>query len=579
MKKQLLVLAIASLLLVGCGKKTNNSSAPNSGDQTSSGSTSSGETSSGTPGTNAFDYNGYYAGLSWSNGEDLKQKLHDIMRNGYQPLKYESPNWETNTLADHTKYDNEILDVVYTSTDIDASKTQKLWQREHAFAASLMTGSGTTEAVKFLGRSTDFHNLFASEAGANSSRKNMNYGVVSGGTDRTTDGGKDGYKFGGGDFEPGDKDKGRLARAIFYMATMYKDDEQDTRNNILMKGLTIKEEHVDYVAGNNCAFAIGNLSALLNWNNTFSVDYLEMQHNESVYSHVSTYVDGAEPHAQGNRNAFVDFPGLVDYVYGSKKNQGGSLSDLTPSAIALETNKDEFSHYAIKSAKREFSYGETLTSADYSIYSVKKNLAVEEYTGASSNSLANYTFVEADGESKEATITVGEQQIKYVINLDPIGKCSYSAVDVKKGSISNTYDMIGVNQNITYNEKNFVFNATIDEYADHTKKWTLTDRSSGGFNIGSGTYIASRISFTTVDSVTVDEVYFKGIAYNSSSSYTLTIKVGETVAYSGTVPYVNATFKTFGKHLTSPLTGQVSYIFEGSNSMHFYAFAFNEVEA
>ena len=577
MKKQFALLVMASLLLIGCGKHNNSqgtSSGGNSGDPTSGGT----DTSSEPAGDNTYDYNGYYANLSWTDGEDLKQKLYTIMRNGYKPLKFEGPNWESNTVADHVKDDFGYVDVVYSKTDIDATKTQRLWQREHAFAASLMTGTVTSNAVKFLGRATDFHNLFAGEASANGSRQNKNYGVAGSGTDRTTDGGNDGYKFDTKNFEPGNKDKGRLARAIFYMATMYKDDEQDTVNNVLMKGLTIQEEYVDYVAGNNCAFAIGNLSALLSWNANYDVDYLEMQHNESVYSHVYQYSGSdPEPHAQGNRNAFVDFPNLVDYVYGSKKNKGGSLADLVPSAIKLETNKDEFSHYAIKTATREFSYGDTLTTADYSLVSVKKNFVVEDYTGASTNSLANYTFVESDGESKQATITVGEQQIKYVISLDPIGKCSYSAVDVKKGSISNSYDMIGVNQNITYNEKNFVFNATIDEYADHTKKWTLTDRTSGGFNIGSGTYIASRISFTTVDSVTVDEVYFKGIAYNSSSSYTLTIKVGETVAYSGTVPYVNATFKTFGKHLTSPLTGQVSYIFEGSNSMHFYAFAFNEV--
>ena len=43
------------------------------------------------------------------------------------------------------------------------------------------------------------------------------------------------------------------------MATMYKDDELDTANNITMKGLRLLEEAVEYIPGNAGNFAIGNL--------------------------------------------------------------------------------------------------------------------------------------------------------------------------------------------------------------------------------------------------------------------------------------------------------------------------------
>ena len=166
-----------------------------------------------------------------------------------------------------------------------------------------MTGFSTGTAVKALGRATDFHNLFAANASGNQSRGNKNYGYANAIAPSYTisfssDNGMDGYTYDETIFEPGDIDKGRLARAIFYMATMYKDAETDTANNINMKGLTIVEDPVTYVAGNNCAFAIGNLSELLEWNRSVPVDYLEMQHNISVY----TNTDNPEGVAQGNIN-------------------------------------------------------------------------------------------------------------------------------------------------------------------------------------------------------------------------------------------------------------------------------------
>ena len=206
--------------------------------------------------------------MSWTDGEDLKNQLNAIIRNGYTPLSYtrSSANYSTNINADHTKYDFEYLDIIYTANDIHKSETHnKGWQREHAWCASLMCGTDTGNATKFKGRATDFHNLFAASANGNMSRQNSNYGYPKAGEphykDCTVNNGQDGYRSSDNAFEPGNVDKGRLARAIFYMATMYKDAEIDTVNNINMKGLTIVEEPVSYIPGGNCKFQIGGLSA------------------------------------------------------------------------------------------------------------------------------------------------------------------------------------------------------------------------------------------------------------------------------------------------------------------------------
>ena len=70
-------------------------------------------------------YNGYYGKLTWENGEDLKNKLNAIIRDGYTALTYDDPNWETNAYADHSYDDFEYLDVVYSNKHVFYTNSQK----------------------------------------------------------------------------------------------------------------------------------------------------------------------------------------------------------------------------------------------------------------------------------------------------------------------------------------------------------------------------------------------------------------------------------------------------------------------
>ena len=516
--------------------------------------------------------------MSWTDGEDLKNQLHTIIRNGYQPLSYtrsSKQNYDTNINADHSKYDFEYLDVIYSKNDNFKTETNKGWQREHAWCASLMCGSVTGDAVKQKGRSTDFHNLFAANASGNQSRGNKNYGYANKGVESyvttfSTDNGNDGYTYDEFIFEPGDIDKGRLARAIFYMATMYKDDEVDPVNNINMKGLKIVEDPVSYVAGNNCAFAIGNLSELLEWNNNVQVDYLEMQHNISVYTNTNN-PDGI---AQGNRNPYVDYPGLVDYVYGSKKNQPGSLKDVIASASYLGCEEEGVSHYAIGEAKREYGLGEQVSPDDYRIVAVNKDYTYSEITSNLSHSLANHSFSESDGDSIEATITTPGNEIKYSILLNPLGACSTGILPVTTTGINKkTPD---VNQNVSYGDVGFTFNFSTTYSSVSSSGMTINNISAGGITVGSNTRVLTKLTIATSESHTVDRIFIKAMAGNATSSYTLTIKVGETTVFTKTINDSTA-WKDFGGALNEPLSGQISFIFTGTSSLKINSIAFNEV--
>ena len=596
MKLRTLASLFIALVLTACGghsSSLSSSTSLQSSESTSSSFSlpesstiisSSSDTSFTSSSSNNTPYDGYYASLvSWSDGEDLKQKLYDVSRATYHPLNYTNPNYQTNIKADHTYKDFEYLDVIYSENDCYKGETNKGWQREHAFCASLMCGSLTANAVKRVGRATDFHNLLAADASANSSRGNKNYGVAdkthASYQNRTTDQGRDGYSFDPVNFEPGDNDKGRVARAIFYMAMMYKNDEVDEVNGITMKGLKVVEDPVTYIQGEAGAFAIGNLSTLLDWNKKYPVDYLEMQHNISVYKDISE-IDG---YAQGNRNPFVDFPALVDYVFGDKKNENGTLASLvsnsSESKLQCESSNTNVSHYALKEAKRAYAPGEQIQNNDYKVVKVLKNYTYETITTGYSNSLASHTFSEADGESIVTTITINEESIPYRITLNPLASCSSGEIFLNTTGINKGKK--NEDQQVTFGGVDFLFNFDSSANISSSNTMTINNINSEdgpvGVTIGSGTKPLTKFTLKSKNSYKIDAAYIKAFVGNTNSSYRLTIKVGDSVLLSQTTVNNKDVAKVYGASTNNALEGQLTYIFEGSSSLKINSVAFNAI--
>ena len=175
--------------------------------------------------TTYFDYfDSYYGNITWNNGKDLANKLHSIISN-ITPLKYAgSPtNWETNSYADEYIEDNSKVRAIYTTTPISKSSTgagSNKWQREHCFAATLLTGIGTTSAVTTPGRGTDFHNLYAASSRGNGARGNKSFGFANEMDYSYSP--ADGYISDRTNFEPDEYAKGKVARAVLYMGIMWE---------------------------------------------------------------------------------------------------------------------------------------------------------------------------------------------------------------------------------------------------------------------------------------------------------------------------------------------------------------------
>ena len=56
---------------------------------------------------------------------------------------------------------------------------------------------------------------------------------------------------------------------------------------------------------------------MLKWHRDDPVSEKELKRNNAIYAH------------QKNRNPFIDYPELVEYIWGNKKGQNVTIADLT----------------------------------------------------------------------------------------------------------------------------------------------------------------------------------------------------------------------------------------------------------
>lgn len=163
---------------------------------------------------------------------------------------------------------------------------------EHSFPKSWWGGSSAPKAYK------DLYNLYPSDSQANSSKSNYPMGIVDEvkeeeeGYDKVGTGTIDGVS-GRNCWEPGDQYKGDFARAYMYMATCYQ--------NLTWSGKEGLQELENNAWPTLKAWAY---TLYLTWLDSDPIDELETARNNAV----------AE--IQGNRNLFVDFPYLAEYVWG-----------------------------------------------------------------------------------------------------------------------------------------------------------------------------------------------------------------------------------------------------------------------
>ena len=233
-------------------------------------------------------------------------------------------------IKDHTVIAYKSLEPYYAQTDFyndtvwdmystcrftasDANKSQNsvcdAWNKEHSIPQSWFNEGSPMKS--------DLFHVYPTDARVNNFRSNYPYGEVNGSNGA---GFKDNYQnhglgklgsntfsgYSGTVFEPADQYKGDFARTYFYMVARYRD-----------KSLTSANGSVVFTSGKtNLTTFAKNL--FLKWHRQDPVSQKEIDRNQAVYG------------IQKNRNPFIDYPELVEYIWGNKAGQTVNLASLTP---------------------------------------------------------------------------------------------------------------------------------------------------------------------------------------------------------------------------------------------------------
>lgn len=141
-------------------------------------------------------------------------------------------------------------------------------------------------------------------------------------------------------YEPGDEYKGDIARAIMYMVVRYATTDYCKVKSGSGSGSANAYPVTAWSASSNVGLMFSNslstnygLSAygkalLLKWHRNDPVSAKEIARNNGVEA------------KQGNRNPFVDYPCLVEYLWGNKAGETVSLSDLVGTFTGSWTTGD-----------------------------------------------------------------------------------------------------------------------------------------------------------------------------------------------------------------------------------------------
>lgn len=271
------------------------------------------------PSTTLTSYYATIDGTSTNANDDLRRTLCTVISTGYVSIGYSSlQNQMFAASSDPTDFVNgsdKTMEDIYSSKPYKSSNNGSSagdcgvgWNKEHTVPQSWFGESTPMKSDAFHVYPTDIrmNSLRSSYPyGENNAAKGCaQYGYGSVGT--STFSGYTGTVFDPGEGGEHGSYKGDLARTYFYMATRYR-----TTNFTSGSGST----SFTYSGGvADLTDYMKNL--MLKWHREDPVSEKELKRNNAVYAH------------QKNRNPFIDYPELVEYIWGTKKGQTITLATL-----------------------------------------------------------------------------------------------------------------------------------------------------------------------------------------------------------------------------------------------------------
>ena len=285
------------------------------------------------PSTNLATYYANIDGKATDSNDNLRKTLCTIISNDYTTIGYSSlPNSVYAASSNPSDFYNgsgssKTMEDIYSSYPYNSSQDGSSattcgtgWNKEHTVPQSWFGKASPMVS--------DAHHVFPTDIRMNSCRSNYPYGennaskyCSSYGYGHLGTSTFSGYT--GQVFDPGSKEdcggncyRGDLARVYFYMATRYR-----TTNFTNGTGGT------SFTYTNGVADLTDYMKNLmLKWHREDPVSEKELKRNNAIYAH------------QHNRNPFVDYPCLVEYIWGDKKGETVSLSSLISGYVGVGTD-------------------------------------------------------------------------------------------------------------------------------------------------------------------------------------------------------------------------------------------------
>ena len=273
----------------------------------------------------------YYQNANGKKGQELKTALCAII-NPHTERTY--GNLWTDFRTTDVREDGKVWDMYSSITNYEFgtdqagsfSKEGDKYNREHSFPKSWF---GSNSPMY-----TDLFHLYPTDGTVNGKRGNFPFGETDGKDYKSAGNfsklGTCTYPgYNGTVFEPNDEYKGDFARTYFYMVTCYEEK--------LAGWYTNNAESRPTLDGNTYpGLSSWQLEMLMKWAKNDPVSEKETNRNNAVFG------------IQENRNPFIDYPGLEEYVWGDKTtvafsydNYGNTngiyLVNSTPKRVAKGT--------------------------------------------------------------------------------------------------------------------------------------------------------------------------------------------------------------------------------------------------
>lgn len=251
----------------------------------------------------------YYASIDGTTGATLRNELCNITRLGPQNMSYKKL-WEAYYTTDVYPADSvgkagKIWDmysnVLFTPGDNQCgtySKVGDCYNREHSMPKSWFNEQ---QPAYF-----DLGHIVPTDGYVNNQRSNYAFGECANGT-RLVNGNKvgkgklgastfPGYTISASVFEPDDEYKGDFARMYMYMRVRYKDMDMTNGEG----GIMFNDNDVNF------GLTYYSVDLLMKWHRQDPVSKKEVDRNNGMES------------VQNNRNPFIDYPILAEYLWGTR---------------------------------------------------------------------------------------------------------------------------------------------------------------------------------------------------------------------------------------------------------------------